>query len=346
MQLGEKIGKEKLYEYIKKFGFGNVVGVDLPGEASGIVKKPENISITDLATISFGQTNTVNSVQYMAAFNTLANGGTWIQPHVMKEISHDENGTKVIDESFNPITKALAKSENTAELRGYLERVVTAGSAKNTFLEGYHIGGKTGTAQKVINGVYAEGKYISSFVGMAPVDDPKVTIMITVDEPGTGAYYAGLVAVPYAKILFTDMFNYLDSKFSKENENYISKDIVIPEIRGLKLSDAEKKLKDLKLDYEVEGDGSTVMTSTPYPGYVVKEGSKIKLNTTGDSSESVIMPSVLGYSLQDAKSLLDSLGIKYSISGEGIVSDQGIPQGELIQKGTTVRVELSADYKD
>jgi stage V sporulation protein D (sporulation-specific penicillin-binding protein) len=282
----------------------------------------------------------------MAAFNTLANGGTWIQPHVMKEISHDDEGTRVIDESYNPTTKVLAKSENTAELRGYLERVVTSGSATNTFMEGYHIGGKTGTAQKVINGVYAEGKYISSFVGMAPVDDPKVTIMITVDEPSTGAYYAGLVCVPYAKILFTDMFNYMDSKFSKENENYIAKDIVIPEIRGLKLSDAESKLKEMKLDYEVEGDGSTVKASTPFPGYVVKEGSKIKLNTSGDSSNSVIMPSVMGHSLEDAKALLDSLGIKYSISGEGIVSDQGIPQGEVIQKGTTVRLQLTVDYKD
>ena len=181
---------------------------------------------------------------------------------------------------------------------------------------------------------------------MAPVDDPKVTIMITVDEPGTSAYYAGLVAVPYAKILFTDMFNYMDSKFSKENENYIARDIVIPEIRGLKLNDAEKKLKDLKLDYEVEGDGSTVKTSIPYPGYIVKEGSKIKLNTTGASSNSVIMPSILGYSLDDAKALLESLGINYSISGKGTVSEQGIPQGELIQKGTTVRVQLSANYKD
>jgi stage V sporulation protein D (sporulation-specific penicillin-binding protein) len=346
MQLGEKIGKEKLYESIKKFGFGSTVGVDLPGEASGIVKTPENTSVTDLATISFGQTNTVNSVQYMAAFNTIANGGTWIQPHIMKEVSHDDNGTRVVDDTFEPTKKTLASAENTAELRGYLERVVTAGSAKNTFIEGYHIGGKTGTAQKVINGVYAEGKYISSFVGMAPVDDPKVTIMITCDEPGTGAYYAGLVSVPYAKTLFTDMFNYLDSKYSQENENYISKDVVIPEVRGLKLSDAQKKLKEMKLDYEVIGDGSTVKTITPFPGYAVKEGAKVKLDTAADSTNSVIMPSLAGYSLEDAKALLDSLGIGCTISGDGVVNKQGVPEGEMIEKGTTVRLELSSEYKN
>ena len=346
MQLGEKIGKEKLYESIKKFGFGSTVGVDLPGEASGIVKTPENTSVTDLATISFGQTNTVNSVQYMAAFNTIANGGTWIQPHIMKEVSHDDNGTKVVDDTFEPTKKTLASAENTAKLRSYLERVVTAGSAKNTFIEGYHIGGKTGTAQKVINGVYAEGKYISSFVGMAPVDDPKVTIMITCDEPGTGAYYAGLVSVPYAKTLFTDMFNYLDSKYSQENENYISKDVVIPEVRGLKLSDAQKKLKEMKLDYEVIGDGSTVKTITPFPGYAVKEGAKVKLDTEADTTNSVIMPSLAGYSLEDAKALLDSLGIGCTISGDGVVNKQGVPEGEMIEKGTTVRLELSSEYKN
>lgn len=347
MQLGEKIGKEKLCEYIKKFGFGQITDIDLPGEASGIVKSVDKISQTDLATIAFGQTNTVNSVQYMAAFNAVANGGTWIQPHVMKEITHEEDGTKIVDRNFDPTKKTVASEENTKLLRSYLENVVTAGSATSTYIEGYHIGGKTGTAQKVINGVYQPSKYISSFVGMAPVDDPKVTIMITVDEPSNGAYYAGQVCVPYAKTLFSDIFNYLDSNFSVENENYIAKDVVIPEVRGLKLSDAEKTLKDSKISYEIEGTGNTVKTITPFPGYTIKEGQKVTIKTEGDTSNDVIMPSVKGYSLEQAKSLLDLLGIKYSVIGEGQVSAQSIPQGELIQKGTVVTLKLlKSDYKD
>lgn len=347
MELGDKIGKETLYEYIKKFGFGELSGIDLPGEAAGIVKKPENISVTDLATIAFGQTNTVNSVQYMAAFNAVANGGTWIQPHIMKEIAHeDESGNVIVDESFEPETRTVASKENTAELREYLERVVTSGSATGTFLEGYRIGGKTGTAQKVVNGVYQSGKYISSFVGMAPVDDPKVTVMITVDEPSTGIYYAGQVCVPYAKTLFTDIFNYLDSKFTEENENSIVKNVVIPEVRGLKLEEAKKALTDLKLNVEVNGNGSYVVSLSPYPGYTVKEGATITINTTGTSSTEVIMPSVKGYDINDARKLLDSLGIKYAETGEGVVTDQSIPQGELIQRGSTVTLTLSQDYKD
>ncbi len=348
MQLGEKIGKEKLCEYIDKFGFGKLTGIDLPGEASGIVKKPEDISVTDLATIAFGQTNTVNSVQYMAAFNAVANGGTWIQPHIMREIGHtDDNNNTIIDREFEPNTRKVASKDNTAELREYLERVVTGGSASQTFMEGYRIGGKTGTAQKVINGVYQSGKYISSFVGMAPVDDPKVTIMITVDEPSTGVYYAGQVCVPYAKILFTELFNYLDSKYDEENNIAVAKNVVVPEVRGLTLDEAKKALDNAKLTYEVKGSGSTVLSSSPYPGYTVKEGSKITLKTSGKANTDVIMPAVEGYTIEDAKKLLDSLEIKYTISGsDGTVVKQSISQGELIQKGTSAVLTLGKSVKD
>ncbi|MDD3142394.1 MAG: stage V sporulation protein D, partial [Lachnospiraceae bacterium] len=312
VKLGQMIGKEKLCESIDKFGFGKVSGIDLPGEAPGIVKPVNKVSEADLATISFGQTNTVNSVQYMAAFNAIANGGTLIQPHVMKEVTHnDDNNVNIVDETFKPKTSTVASQEKTAELRTYLEGVVTGGSGIGTFINGYHIGGKTGTAQKVINGVYGEGKYISSFVGMAPVNDPKVTVMITVDEPSNGAYYAAQVAVPYVKPLFTDIFNYLNSKFSDQNSDQISRDAVIPEVRNMKIADAKKVLKDAKLDFNVDGDGDIVRSISPYPGYSVKEDSKINLYTSSDENynTNVVMPDVRGYLKEDAASLLKNLGI-------------------------------------
>ena len=151
MKLGEKIGKETLNEYIKKLGFGKTTGIDLPGEASGIVKKTENITESDLATISFGQTNTVTAIQYMQAFNALANGGSLIQPPIMKEVSHyNSDDTKVIDETYEPvISKNVLSDKSTATLRDYLERTVNEGGSNKSYIEGYHIGGKTGTAQKV-----------------------------------------------------------------------------------------------------------------------------------------------------------------------------------------------------
>ncbi len=349
MKLGSMIGKDKFYEYIKKFGFGELTGIDIQGEADGIVKIPEKISPTDLATISFGHTNTVNSMQYMAAFNAVANGGTWIQPHIMKEVTHDdENGVEIVDETFNPVTREIASSENTALLRTYLEKVVTAGSATATFIDGYHIGGKTGTAQKMENGVYIEGKYISSFVGMAPVDDPKVTIMITVDEPSTGNYYAGQVAVPYAHDLFTNIFNYFNNQFSEDTITKISKDVVVPEIRGMKKADAENALKQSNIQCIIEGNGDTIQAMDPLPGYSVKEGTTIKLYTSGgtDDSNNVVMPDVIGYTKESAYNLLTSLGITVTFQGDGTVKSQNISSGEVVTKGTSVNIVLESDYKD
>jgi len=349
VKLGQMIGKEKLCESIDKFGFGKVSGIDLPGEATGIVKPVNKVSEADLATISFGQTNTVNSVQYMAAFNAIANGGTLIQPHVMKEITHDDdNNVNIVDETFKPKTSTVASKEKTAELRTYLEGVVTGGSGTGAFIEGYHIGGKTGTAQKVINGAYGEGKYISSFVGMAPVNDPKVTVMITVDEPSNGAYYAAQVAVPYVKSLFTDIFNNLNNKFSDQNSDQIFRDVVIPEVRNMKIADAEKVLKDAKLDFNVDGSGDKVINISPYPGNSVKEGSKINLYTSSDETynTNVVMPDVRGYSKEDVTSLLKNLGITPTFEGSGAVSTQDISEGEVITKGTIVNLTLSSDYKD
>lgn len=349
MKLGSMIGKDKFYEYIKKFGFGELTGIDIQGEADGIVKIPEKISPTDLATISFGHTNTVNSMQYMAAFNAVANGGTWIQPHIMKEVTHDdENGVEIVDETFNPVTREIASSENTALLRTYLEKVVTAGSATAAFIDGYHIGGKTGTAQKMENGVYIEGKYISSFVGMAPVDDPKVTIMITVDEPSTGNYYAGQVAVPYAHDLFTNIFNYFNNQFSEDTITKISKDVVVPEIRGMKKADAENALKQSNIQCTIEGNGDTIQAMDPLPGYSVKEGTTIKLYTSGgtDDSNNVVMPDVIGYTKESAYNLLTSLGITVTFQGDGTVKSQNISSGEVVTKGTSVNIVLESDYKD
>ena len=351
MKLGEKIGSEKLVEYIKKFGFGQVSGVDLPGEARGIVKSAENMNDADLATISFGQTNTVNAEQYMTAFNAIVNGGTLIQPHVMKYISHtDSNGNVVIDEEFEPKTVENVISESTAAtLRDYLERTVNQGGSNKAYIAGYHIGAKTGTAQKVnpLTGGYESGKYISSMAGFATTDNPQITVFITIDEPSNGAYYAGVVTAPLGKVLLEDIFNYMNEEFS-EDENVILKDVVLPELRGSSVADAKKVLKDLNIECTVEGDGDTITNMQPYPGYAVKEGSTINLYTDQNESynKDVVMPDVRGYSKESAIELLNSLGIETTIQGDGVVINQSIPSGELISEGTVVKITLSAEYEE
>ena len=350
MNLGEKIGKETLNEYIKKLGFGKTTGIDLPGEASGIVKKTESITESDLATISFGQTNTVTAIQYMQAFNALANGGSLIQPHILKEVSHyDNTGTKIVDETFEPvISKNVLSAKSTATLRDYLERTVNEGGSNKSYIEGYHIGGKTGTAQKVnsVTGGYESGKYISSMAAMAPIDSPEITAFISIDEPSNGAYYAGVVTAPLMKILLTDIFNYMDSEFS-EDYNAVARDILIPEIRGKSIEEAKKILKDVNLEYNIEGSGESVTNTQPYPGYTVKEGTKITIYT-GDAVDNnkVSMPDLTGFSVTSAEDVLDNLGIKYILEGDGFVIDQSIPAGEVITTGSNVRLTLSDDYGD
>lgn len=351
MKLGEKIGAEKLVEYIKKFGFGQISGVDLPGEARGIIKSAKNMNDADLATISFGQTNTVNAVQYMTAYNAIVNGGTLIQPHIMKSISHvDSNGNTVVDEVFDPKTiKNVISKETAATLRDYLERTVNQGGSNKTYIEGYHIGAKTGTAQKVnpLTGSYESGKYISSMAGFATIENPQITVFLSIDEPSNGAYYAGTVTAPLGKVLLEDIFNYLDNEFSQD-ENLILKDIVIPEIRGLSVSDAKKLLKEYNLECTIEGNGEVITNMKPYPGYTIKENSVINLYTDENATynKDVVMPDVRGYSKESAIELLESLGIQYTLQGDGVVINQNIPNGELISKGTTVKLTLSAEYGD
>jgi stage V sporulation protein D (sporulation-specific penicillin-binding protein) len=222
IQLGQKIGKDKLYEFVYNAGFGQKTGVDLPGESNGIMRGLKDIGPVELATMSYGQGIAVTQVQYLAAFNAVANGGTWIRPHVMKEISHETDDKKVVDKQYDNLgQKNTMSEEKAAQLRNYLEEVVNKGTATATFMEGYHIAGKTGTANKVNtdNGGYEEKKYVSSFAGMAPANNPKVTLIVTVKEPSPDKYYASQTAVPAAQKLFSELFTILniapDSESSK-----------------------------------------------------------------------------------------------------------------------------------
>ncbi|MBU3145516.1 penicillin-binding protein 2 [Clostridium sp. CF012] len=221
VRLGQMIGKGNFYKFAQQVGIGEKTDIDLPGESTGLIKSLKNITPLDLATMSYGQGVAVTQIQFMAAFNAIANGGEWITPHVMKEISHNVNGKKVVDKQYNNLNKrTIMSSEKSAQLRTYLETVVKEGTATGTYMDGYHIGGKTGTANKVnsASGGYIPGKYISSFVGMAPSSNPKVSLIVTIEEPNSMKYYAGQTAVPAARKLFSDLFPVMDIYPYDEND--------------------------------------------------------------------------------------------------------------------------------
>ena len=343
MELGARLGAEKLNEYIKKLGFGSITGIDLPGEAEGIVKSTNSISDIDLATIAFGQTNTLNALQLLTAVNAVANGGNLIQPHIVKEITHkDSNGNTIVDKTIEGKTTENVLSEKTsATLREYLERTATQDAGAGTFVQGYDIGGKTGTAQKVDRetGSYSADKYIASMVAMTPVDDPQLTVYISVDEPSTGVYYGGQVASPLMKKLFSHIFAYIESPTGKASYS-ISKDVVIPEVRGKSIEEAKSILEENGLGCEINGDGNTIVSINPYPGTTVKAGSKITLTASSKSSidNKIIMPDLAGTTVEFAINLLDNLGLQYEYEGSGKVVEQSISSGELISSGTKVKL--------
>ena len=343
MELGARLGAEKLNEYIKKLGFGSITGIDLPGEAEGIVKSTNSISDIDLATIAFGQTNTLNALQLLTAVNAVANGGNLIQPHIVKEITHkDSNGNTIVDKTIEGKTTENVLSEKTsATLREYLERTATQDAGAGTFVQGYDIGGKTGTAQKVDieTGSYSADKYIASMVAMTPVDDPQLTVYISVDEPSTGVYYGGQVASPLMKKLFSHIFAYIESPSGKASYS-ISKDVVIPEVRGKSIEEAKSILEENGLGCEINGDGNTIVSINPYPGTTVKAGSKITLTASSKSSidNKIIMPDLAGTTVEFAINLLDNLGLQYEYEGSGKVVEQSISSGELISSGTKVKL--------
>lgn len=218
-ELGNKLGKDKLVATAKKMGFGKKTGIDLPGESAGSLRNPDQINKFDLSELAFGQGVAVNQVQYMAAFNAIANGGTWIRPHMMKYIAHaDDTNNEIVDKKYdNYGKKNVYNAQLASELREDLTKVVTEGVGKNAFVQGIDIAGKTGTAEIADpkTGGYAAGKYMSSFAGMAPEENPKITLLVSVDEPGGSNYYASDVSAPVARVLFQEIFNYIAIKGEK-----------------------------------------------------------------------------------------------------------------------------------
>ena len=344
MEMGAKLGAEKLNEYIKLFGFGTQSGIDLPGEATGIVKNVEDISAVDLATISFGQTNTMNGIQFMTALNAVANGGDLIQPHIMKELSHkDNNVTKIIDEVFVPkIQENIVDEKSTMRVKEALESTVSNGSSKDAGIEGIKVAGKTGTAEKVDpeTGTYGAG-YIASFAGFAPYDNPQVSLIVIIDNPKNGEHFGGIVAAPFAGELFNNIFNYIslnEGQLDAKDES-----VIIPDLRGDKVTSAEKTLNELGVNCVIEGDGTFVTSVTPIPGYKVKKGDSITLyaGSRFDRNEKeIVVPDFRKLNKEEAEEILKSLGLKGEFEGEGEIKEQSISAGEIIKSGDKIKFKL------
>ncbi len=346
MELGEKLKKEGLYKYFNKFGFGKRTNIDYPGEEKGILIPIQRVGPVELANTSFGQGIAVTMVQYMAALCAVANDGKMTEPHLVKKVLYtdDDGNTSVIRDIAPKVVKQVISEATSKKLRPMLEDVVTLGAGKKSYIEGYHIGGKTGTAQKVVNGKYVYGRYVSSFAAMAPCPDPRLAIMVSIDEPDPSNYYSGSTAAPIAKGIFQDVFRYLDIQpdaADLKNPKVI-KETIVPEIRGLSVQDSQKTLAKSKLSYEVNGNGNIIYDMSPKPGVSVRENTKITLylGLEENKNKKIAVPDFTGMTKKEVTELANSLGIKISFMGDGIVVSQDVEPGTEAEKNREVRVML------
>lgn len=278
VKLGQLIGKKKLFSYIDKFGFGNKTGIDLSGEATGILFPMNKVGNVELATTAFGQGISVTPIQQVAAVSAVVNGGVLYKPYIVKGISTNTNSS-VKEFSKKKVRRVI--SEKTSEImRLALESVVAYGGGKSAYIEGYRVGGKTGTAQKSSNGVYLVNNYIMSFMSVVPANKPEAVLYLAIDNPKNTAMLSSYTTTPIARRILLDIIDALDIKkqdgeLEKELEWNDKEYITVPNVIGMSLVMAKKALSDF--DVQVVGDGDKVTYQSIDEGEKIEIGSRIRI---------------------------------------------------------------------
>ena len=275
--LGQKMGVHTYYGYLQKFGLLERTGVDLPGEAGSIFLAENKAGPVELATISFGQRFEITPLQLVTAVSSIANGGNLIQPRVVKATINSQTGERTDVET--KIKSQTISKETSEKVLSMMESVVSEGTGKNAKVAGYRIGGKTGTSEDGVN----TNKYVTSFLGVAPIENPQVVVLVTLYNPtGEGGHQGGGVAAPVGGQVFSEILPYLEVAQGNQDEVETVEQIQVPNVQGLSIKDAEKVVKELRLDLNIENDSedidkeNTVVTEqTPKEGITVNKGSKV-----------------------------------------------------------------------
>ena len=278
--MGEKLGKEKLMDYIKKFGFGEKTGIDLSGEENGILFDIDKMGPVETATTAFGQGVSVTPIQQVMGVSAAINGGNLYTPYLVSSISN-ANTLDTVLVNKPKLKRNIISEESSKMVRYALESVVAKGTGRNAYLNGYRVGGKTGTAQNVKDGRYMDGNYILSFIGFMPANDPEVVVYVAVDNPKGVVQYGGTVAAPIAKRVLESCASALNIKKSKsdierEYELWDIKYYEVPNVIGMTKKEARNAIG---INYQIEysGVGEKIVYQSPKEGEFVKQGEKIRL---------------------------------------------------------------------
>lgn len=351
--VGLRLGTDIFYNYLSAFGFGQTTDIELPGEAKGILIPRERVKPINIATMSMGQGIAVTPIQLLSAVAAVANDGLLLKPQIVKEIKNKDGQ---VVKAFNrvPVRQVVAP-ETAQELKGILEQVVADGTGRNAYIAGYRIAGKTGTAQKVGAGGYEQGRYVASFVGLAPSNDPKIALLIIIDEP-QGLYYGGQIAAPVFGKVMRDVLQYLkippqaerSGTVAPNNTNAANMPVdmfaerIIPSLTNLVVSDAEKLAVEAGLTVKLDGQGLRVVDQLPKPGSKVYAGTQVLLYTepslANDLRLSVTVPDLTGKTVQQAGELLGDIGLLLESSGTGGAVAQEPAPGVKVKSGSVIRV--------
>ncbi len=342
ISVGMKIGAERLTQYISQFGFGKKTGIDLPGEAVGVMFR--QVGPVELATLSFGQGPSVTPIQQVVAMAAIANGGSVLQPYVVDQVV-DQEGNVILQNETKVLGQAV-KEETTVRMRDLLESVVAEGGGRNAYIPGYRLAGKTGTAQvPKPGGGYYSNKYIASFIGLAPANDPKVVIFLAIKDPkGEYGYYGANTAAPSVRNIAQDILYYLDVR--PQVDATAAPAVVpveVPSLVGLSSDEALTRLHDTGLNIRLDGQGQKILDQTPKAGVKVAPGSTVIVylgQQAAELGQPVQVPDVIGLSLRDASVKLSTVNLQIQAVGGGVASSQSPVAGTTVPAGSIVTVNF------
>lgn len=341
--IGQRLGVDTFYKYFEAFGFTQKTGIDLAGEASptpGITYfKKDDMTKVNLASCSFGQSFQVSAIQMLTAINAVANGGKLMKPYVVgKTLDVDGN----VISTTAPVVKRQVISESTSEkILASMEQVSTAGTAKNSYVSGYRVAGKTGTSDKLTG---QQGDYIASFAGCAPANNPEISIIIVVDKP-QGATGGGAVAAPVAAEVIEETLSYLNIERQYNDSEKDKLDVQVPDVTTKGISEAKEAVREKNLKVKVIGDGETVVSQMPVYGQYIPQGGVVVLYTEEDRRRSYAeVPDFTGMTVSQVNREAVDAGINVKISGNALTATgltayrQSIEKGKKVECGSSITV--------
>lgn len=348
MQLGKRIGATTLYKYYEAFGLFDKTGISTSGEVNSYFWDEEDLGPIELATMSFGQRFRITPIQLITAISSVANDGVLVQPRIVKQIENPDTGSIVTIDSTN--VRQVISKETANQVMDMLESVVTDGTGKYGQVKGYSVAGKTGTSEPDLTNKNA--MYVASFVGISPVENPEVVVLVTLYDPqGKDGHQGGTIAAPVVSEILSEVLPYLgvpsDDLTQSSSEDLET--ITVPDVRNKTVAEAKKALESIGFTAIVSGnDTSLIVTDqVPKPGTSLIKGATVNIYSSGNEARvSVEVPNLKGMTFAQARNALKARKLNISVTGSGVVLSQDPMAGSTVEEGTVIHVTLKKEIQD